>query len=370
MGVGQRRFLIIGASMGAGHDAVADELAGRLRLAGHRIVRCDILDLLPAGVGPALREAYRLAVRRAPWLYAGVYRVFLEREEGPGSMLLAAAAKRPLRRLVARCSPDAVVSTFHLAAQTTGALRAEGTLPVPTAVLVTDFAVHPQWLHPGNDLQLCVSRSAAAAIRARGLQAEHCGPLVPEEYFRAGTAGTAGAAGAAGRWPDLLARAAAGRPAVLVGTGAWGVGSGLVPTALQIADRGCLPVVLCGHDERLRRYLARRPELLALGWVTDLAALMAATRALVDNAAGQTAVQALAAGLPVIGYRPIPGHGAAGVAAMASAGLSARPAHPREFGRLLEALVRPGPLRERQVAAGRTAFTVHPTARLVQLAGG
>ncbi|MCZ9336647.1 galactosyldiacylglycerol synthase, partial [Streptomyces sp. TRM76130] len=81
---------------------------------------------------------------------------------------------------------------------------------------------------------------------------------------------------------------------------------------------GWLPVVLCGADERLRRALSRVPGVLALGWVTDMPGLLHAARALVDNAAGQTAVQALAAGLPVVGHRPIPGHGADGVRAMAA----------------------------------------------------
>ncbi|WP_455355726.1 hypothetical protein [Streptomyces sp. SYSU K217416] len=65
------------------------------------------------------------------------------------------------------------------------------------------------------------------------------------------------------------------------------------------------------------------PGVLALGWVTDVAQLMASARVLIDNAAGQTAVQALAAGLPVIGYRPIAGHGVEGVRQMAARGVSA-----------------------------------------------
>ncbi|MFV5996085.1 hypothetical protein ACNPQM_27645 [Streptomyces sp. NPDC056231] len=52
--------------MGAGHDAVAAELAGRLRADGHLTARVDLLDILPPGAGRGLRAAYRTALRHCP----------------------------------------------------------------------------------------------------------------------------------------------------------------------------------------------------------------------------------------------------------------------------------------------------------------
>ncbi|MFV5996069.1 hypothetical protein ACNPQM_27540 [Streptomyces sp. NPDC056231] len=49
---------------------------------------------------------------------------------------------------------------------------------------------------------------------------------------------------------------------------------------------------------------------------------MTAPRALIDNAAGQPALEAMAAGLPVVSYRPIPGHGGDGAQRMAEHGLA------------------------------------------------
>lgn len=88
-----------------------------------------------------------------------------------------------------------------------------------------------------------------------------------------------------------------------------GAASRPAATARLLAAGGYLPVVLCGRDERLFARLSREPAALALGWVDDMPGLLAAGHALVDNAAGQTAVQALATGLPVIAHRPLPGHG-------------------------------------------------------------
>ncbi|MEK8142053.1 hypothetical protein NKH18_03745 [Streptomyces sp. M10(2022)] len=58
-----------------------------------------------------------------------------------------------------------MVPLFHLAAQLTGRLRARGALTAPSAVLITDFALHRQWLHPGNDLHLCLTSDLARQVQ-------------------------------------------------------------------------------------------------------------------------------------------------------------------------------------------------------------
>ncbi len=55
---------------------------------------------------------------------------------------------------------------------------------------------------------------------------------------------------------------------------------------------------------------------------------MAASAALVENAAGLTCLEAFACHLPVITYRPIAGHGRDGARVMEAAGLSLYPRTP------------------------------------------
>jgi UDP-N-acetylglucosamine:LPS N-acetylglucosamine transferase len=366
--------------MGAGHDAVAGELAERLRARGHSASIQDVLTLLPSGVGPALRAGYRGAVRHAPQLYAWIYAAFLapgpegaEARQGPsggmavprpGSAPLAALAERPLMNVVDGWQPDAVISTFHLSAQVTGRLRQRGVLRVPSVVTVVDFAVHRGWLHPGNDVYLCVTGSAARTAGAvTGRTAEATGPVVPERFAR-------GSGDGSRYWRGEFERLAPGRPVVLLSAGAWGVGSGLTGTARELVAHGFCPVLLCGHDERLRRRAASLPGTLALGWVGDMAELMASAHALVDNAAGQTAAQALAAGLPVIGYRPLPGHGADGIRTMAEAGLTELVGGREELAGAVERAVRPGPVREQRIERGRALFRADAAQRVTELAAG
>ncbi|MER6092174.1 MGDG synthase family glycosyltransferase [Streptomyces bluensis] len=348
--------------MGSGHDAVAAELARRLRLAGHEAVHTDVLELLPARIGAGLRGFYHATVRHAPLLYAGIYAAFFRGGAGPrpqpGSAPLVALAEDRLRERVAGSHADAVVPVFHLAAQLTGRMRARGRLAVPSAVVITDFAVHRQWLHRGNDLHLCLTAQIARDVRHRlGRPAVACGPLLPDR-FRPQPAGEA-------YWRRLTA--GDGRPPVLMSAGAWGVGSRLDATARLLVGAGYLPVVLCGRNERMRRLLSKVPGTLAMGWVDDMPGLLAACVALVDNAAGQTALEALAVGVPVVAYRPIPGHGAEGARRMAALGLTEYAADSWQLMRSLDRLASDGPVPGRRAPADRGLFrgdVVGPLERL------
>ncbi|MGW2485973.1 MGDG synthase family glycosyltransferase [Streptomyces sp. NPDC001606] len=348
--------------MGAGHDTVAAELARRATAYGHEAFVVDVLRLLPYGLGTALRRGYQASVRHAPWAYAGVYQAFL-RDGGPsprpGGVPLARLAGARLTELVDRRGVDVVVPVFHLAAQLTGHLRARGGLRVPSAVFLLDFAVHRQWLHPGNDRYLCLTDMAAARVRrSLGTPAVTTGPVVAPGFL-------APAPGAA-RWRERFARRAPGRPPVLLSAGAWGAASRPAATARLLAGAGYLPVVLCGRNERLLARLRRVPGLLALGWVDDMPGLLAASAALLDNAAGQTAVQALATGLPVIAYRPLPGHGLEGVRQMSALGLCRFAPDARTLLDTLPALTAP----PRHPVAPPALFRSDPMATVAALADG
>jgi UDP-N-acetylglucosamine:LPS N-acetylglucosamine transferase len=129
-------------------------------------------------------------------------------------------------------------------------------------------------------------------------------------------------------------------------------------------------VLLCGRDERLRRRAGSVPGAVALGWVDDLPELMAHARLLIDNAAGQTAVQALAAGVPVIGYRPIAGHGVTGVRAMAAEGVTAWAGSIGDLVARVRELVAPGAARDRQVARASALFRDDAARLVAALPGG
>jgi processive 1,2-diacylglycerol beta-glucosyltransferase len=80
----------------------------------------------------------------------------------------------------------------------------------------------------------------------------------------------------------------------------------------------------------------RNPQLIGLGWVADMAHLLAAVDVVVQNAGGMTSLEARAAGVPMLTYRSVAGHGETNAAALHAAGVAP---WVREPGLLGEGLV-------------------------------
>ena len=137
-------------------------------------------------------------------------------------------------------------------------------------------------------------------------------------------------------FPDPLAHLHLKGPRALVTGGSLGAGA-LEQTARDILEHSDMtPVVLCATDPHLKRRLERIPGVVALGWRTDVRALMATSDCVVQNAGGFTSLEALASGTPVITYRSISGHGAANSANLDRAGLVPWARDERELAKHLE----------------------------------
>ena len=311
-----RRVLVVTGSVGAGHDGAAYELAARLRAAGTDVDVRDYLDALPRAARHLLRDGYTLSVGRVPavfeWLFRGI-----ERRGVVHRLVLAFChlAERTVRGWLAAQRYDVIVSTYPLASQTLGRLRADGRLSVPVLTYLTDPAVHRSWLHPAVDAHLTVTAAAAEqGARDYGVELQVAGPLVPEAFLRR-HAPTERAA----------LRAELGLPATgpvaLVVTGSLGLGD-VTASVEDLLACGVGALVLCGRNEGLRRRLARLEGCVALGWRDDVPALMAVCDVLVHNAGGLSFTEAYVAGLPAVSYRCIPGHGLANARVLADAGLA------------------------------------------------
>lgn len=363
------RVLIVSASMGAGHDGAARELAAKLRATGHRATVRDLLEAAPARIGAGLRLAYRLELRHAPQAYDAVYRMWYHVAwlRPAVSRLVCALAGRRLLAWVETERPDVVISTYPLATLALGELRRSGRLEVPTINFITDFGVHPLWVHPGMDLNLTVHEApAATARRLSGRPVLACGPVVSAAFANGdGCRGVRRSGGASeglarNRWRNEFG---IGQDdlAILVVAGSWGVGDVDDTFESLLSAGGLVPVVVCGRDSALRIRLEDLGErwgakCIVLGWTDEMPALMAACDVLVENAGGLTSLEAMRAGLPVVSYRPIAGHGKENTAAMAAAGVSVLASDRHALAQALRSVGRPGPTRDAQVKAAGAIF--------------
>lgn len=318
----------------------------------------DMLEVMPGPTGRWLAALYPWLVNRAPWLYDAVFRFFFQGRQRGGERVgvpvrLALAG---LRRLVADARPDAVVSTYHLAGLAAARLRREGALEGAAVTFNTTFGVHNLWLHPGTSAYLCITDAAAAeTARRTGGRVIVCEPVVRPAFLEPAA-------------PRDDARRALGLPrearVALVVAGEQGMGS--VERAVAAVGRvgGWTAVVVCGRNERLRRALQATDRALVYGWVDDMATLMAAADVVVDNAAGSSAKEALALGVPVVTFNPIAGHGRDDARAMARLGLTEIVDDERALARALDAALGASD----RVARGRALFGSDPAAAIEDLA--
>ena len=299
---------VVSGSFGAGHDAAAREIADRFEARGHTVRTWDVVDLFPLGLGRLLRATYVQQLRRAPGSWGAVLRG-LERPGGlSGLTSRALGTTAPGLLRIAADRPDVIVSTHPFASQALGALRATGRVDVPVATFLTDMSVHRLWVHPAVDLHLAWHPVPAAQARALGGRTAVVVPL----------------ACAGGQAPPRSRRRSLPPevPLALVTGGALGIGQ-LERAARDVAATGLAhPVVLCGRNAALRHRLDGVAGVTSLGWRDDLPAVLRAMDVVVQNAGGFTSQQAIAAGVPLLSYRCLPGHGETNAAALEQAGLA------------------------------------------------
>jgi len=366
---GPARVLIISASMGAGHDGAARTLAEQLGAAGHVTEVKDFLRSGPLRIGSALRMGYEFELRHVPSAYDATYRLWYRVAWlcPAVAWLVTLLTRRRVLRWVDAFDPWVVVSTYPLSTLCLGRLRRTGRLDVSAVNFITDFGVHPLWVHRGIDVNLAIhSLPAEAAAQRTGRTTVFTGPAVSARFDPH-------------RLPDhRAARAHFGiRPdqrAVLVVAGSWGVGN-VADTFSAIAEDGrFLTVVVCGRDDRLRRHVASLAESLGheamiLGWTEEMPALMVACDALVENAGGLTSLEAMRVGLPVVSFDPIAGHGVENTTAMDATGVARLARDAQELTEALALLTAPGDARSAQIARAGEMFRVPPAQAVLESVG-
>jgi processive 1,2-diacylglycerol beta-glucosyltransferase len=316
------RVLILSAPVGAGHDAAARGVAAELRARGDDVEIDDGLALIGRGVHKLVVDGYHCQIEYAPWSWRLLYRA--TRSRRLIRLFGAGLALRGGGRLLDRIEQggyDRVVSAYPVVSMVLARLRRAGRLRVPCCALITDFDPHPAWVHPELDDNLGVGRACVSGMRAVRPPV----PILPT---------------APSVRPRMQRRLGIGpdERAVLIVGGAWGVGN-LQGAARAVATvPGLRPVVVAGHNAGLKRRLIgdEMLENAAVFGFTDLMPdLMAACDVLVVNAGGLTCLEAFAAGLPVVTFDPLPGHGEDNSRHMERAGMVTGAATARDLCDLL-----------------------------------
>ena len=301
-----RRVLILTASYGSGHNEAARCLAAEVTRQGATPI---VLDHFRALVGPAFdrlsRAAYMGLLRHAPAVWGLAYALG-DRMASDSWMTFGASRMggTRLEALLREMAPDAVVTVHATPALALAALARAGHRLPPHTTVITDFVAHSQWVAPGIDRYCVAADEVGHELIARGIPRERViltGVPVRPEFGSSLNSGDA-----------RRALGVTSGPVVLGMAGSWGSVGRLpdVGHALLRCERPVQGILVAGRDERLREMLERRfagTSLRVLGFVPEMARLMAAADLIVTKAGGMTLAEAMAAEAPLLLYGSLPG---------------------------------------------------------------
>ena len=302
-----KRVVILTTSFGAGHFKAAQAVEQALKQS-NTTVQTRVIDSFTTAAPRITRAViglYLAILARVPSLYGMLYRWGNHAKTalvGRNFMSIRLAVSTETQ--LADFPPQSIICTH---ASPTGAicqLKKQGKLKVPVIAAITDFVVHRFWIYDEVDLYTVMHEQTAQGLLAAG--------VAPDKIQVAGIPIAANFRVAPPK-VELQRKLglAADMPAVLV----MGGGTGALPMDNIVTElnRCKIPLqllVVAGRNEPLRRRLQEITSVNVVhvfGFVDNIHELMGAADLLVTKPGGLSAAEALAMGLPMVLFRPIPG---------------------------------------------------------------
>ena len=354
--------VVIGASVGAGHNSAAWELQRRLQRNGFSATYFDILDALPSILRVMLRDLYRPLVNYAPFTFNRCMASWESDSSWMVRILLWSVSSQKVLGQIRGAS--VVVTTHAIATQTVGRLKLEGKHDAALASYLCDAGMHPLLFHEAVDLNLVPLSGAIQECEKYGHTAVAIDPLV-QSIFRSPIPQNV----LCGLRQHL--GLAANSAVILITAGSLGIGR-VSSTVRDILDQleAVSLVVLCGRNTTLQRGLPTSPRVKALGWREDVAKLLAVSQVMVHNAGGMAIWEAMVTGLPMVTYNPLPGHGMANARVLEQSDISPWPRDREGLRSALQHALQVGRRRAPVCAMEDEQVVVNHIARMSYLGNG
>jgi processive 1,2-diacylglycerol beta-glucosyltransferase len=212
-----------------------------------------------------------------------------------------------LRKLVAERKPDLVVCTHAFPCGVMSEYKRQYDPSLPVVGIVTDFVVHPFWIYTNVDAYAVATGEMRDALVARGVcgdRIELSGIPIDARFDIANISKD-----------DMRARLNLPRDRKIVLVMGGGVGIGpldKVMRALNAIDEPLCAVVIVGRNKALERKVIAAAEHTAypvrvFGFVDNVFDYMHASDVLLSKPGGLTSSEALAARVPMVLVKPLPG---------------------------------------------------------------
>lgn len=304
-----KRVLIISTSAGNGHVKAGEALEQAFRC-DHRVAKLaheDALHFSNRLFRDLYSKGYNTMVRSAPTLLGWAYRSSDAPWKTDSVRLRVDRLNTwPLVRYIREFDPHVTACTHFMPAGVISHLIETDTLRTRLAVVVTDFDCHAMWLSRTFHRYFVALEETRAHLEALGLPGERITisgiPIDAAFSVRIDRARTRMRYGLE---PE--------KTTLLLSAGALGVGpAAQIVARLKRLRHDVQTVVVCGRSDDLRRRVqaAARGEperFCVLGYTDRMPELMQMADLFIGKPGGMTTSEALACGLPMVVFSPIPG---------------------------------------------------------------
>lgn len=303
------KVLFISAPIGAGHLRSAQAIATALQEkdASAEFKIANSFDFFSPMLGKWILKFYTKILRLCPWAYAFAY--------SWGNDSGAALALRDvINRYLAGCmleyileySPHVIVCTHATPAGLCAELLRRNKIHIPVIAVINDFTVHRLWIYP----ELTRYYVAAGSLKERLVS----GGVAPDKISISGIPVHAAFLQKDCKEDILKDLNLSGDiKTILIMGGGWAVmPMDEIVLACQQLSYPVQVIAITGQNRRMFERLSRlqprfsKPTII-LGYSTEIQRFMQVADVIISKPGGLTCAEAMATGLPMLIFRPIPG---------------------------------------------------------------
>jgi processive 1,2-diacylglycerol beta-glucosyltransferase len=328
------RIVFLSASVGVGHTAAAHAVSTAMRSIDPSI-QTETLDSYKYAArmfSKVVADGYIGMVKTVPQVYGLIYdRAERATQAGAFRRWASQYAALNLRPVFERFQPSVVVCTHAFPCGVMAEYKRLYDPDLPVMGIVTDFVVHPFWIYRSIDGYAVATPEMRATLIARGVATDRIivsGIPVDPRFGQP-------------RLPIAELRAELGLPIdrriVLMMGGGLGIGPlDYMIRALADVAEPIAGAIVVGRNRRLERRVLETAEktefpLRVFGFVNNVYDLMHASDVLLSKPGGLTSSEALAAELPMVLVKPLPGQEERNMRYLVSRRAAVRARGPREL---------------------------------------
>ena len=305
----KKRVLIISASAGTGHvraaQALEKEFVRDPRVG--EVIHEDALKFTNKLFRDFYSTLYMKLVRSAPDVLGWVYKASDEPWKGETARVhLDRLNTQKLIRFIEEFDPHVTVCTHFMPAGIISHLQEKGRLHTHHSIVVTDFDCHAMWLSRIFHRYFVALDETKAHLEALGLPAERITVSgIPIDPIFSVPVNRDEVRISYGLQPE--------KTTLLLSAGALGVGpTELIVKRLKQLRHDVQTIVVCGKSEEVRARVTQavrgqRGKFRVLGYSDRMHELMHISDLFIGKPGGLTTSEALACGLPMAIFAPIPG---------------------------------------------------------------